>query len=84
MKDVRCLICMYKGLIVVGTNNDVIYQARGEERQVQLCYTHSVELFKMGQQNFMIKYRENFKNFESDRVLFTSFAPGRGGSILPY
>jgi hypothetical protein len=84
MKDVRCLVCMYKGLIVVGTNSDVIYQGKGDERKVQLCYHHSVELFKMGQTNFMSKYRENFHNFEADKALFSSFAPSRIALSLLY
>ena len=55
MQERRCFVCMYKGLIVIGTNSDVIYHKAGDEKPIQLCYYHSVELFKMGQSNFMLK-----------------------------
>ena len=54
----------------VGTNNDIIYQG-SEEKRIQLCYSHSVELYKNGQSKFMKKYRENFTEMEFDSAIFS-------------
>ena len=64
---------MYKGLIKIGTSTDVIYRG-SEEKHIQLCYSHSVELFKDGQIKFLNKYRENFHDIELDSAVF---APGK-------
>jgi hypothetical protein len=46
---------------VVGTERDLLYDSRGQTMKIPLCYSHSVELFKNGQTNFIAKYEENFK-----------------------
>jgi hypothetical protein len=71
---------MYQGLIKVGTNNDTIYDGR-DERYVQLCYSHSVELFKTGQQKFMRKYKDNFNDIVFDEAIFSSRSRQRQKSI---
>jgi hypothetical protein len=55
----------------VGTNTDCIYTGP-EERHIQLCYSHSVELFRTGQKKFMAKYHENFSSMEFDSLSFAS------------
>jgi hypothetical protein len=64
MKDERCLICKYLGdHSHKELSRDRIYRERGTDLMVLLCYGHSWELFRMGQRNFLAKYRENFMMF---------------------
>ncbi len=71
MEIKRCFVCMYQGLMKVGTNTDSIYSG-SDERHIQLCYSHSVELFRTGQKKFMTKYRENFTSMEFDTIDFSN------------
>jgi hypothetical protein len=64
MKDSRCVICKY-----IGDNNEKkvtqekIYRNSGKDISVLLCYSHSWELFRLGQKNFLETYKENFMQF---------------------
>lgn len=78
MEVKRCFICMYKGLIIVGTNDDVIFKG-SQEKHVRLCYSHSVELYKFGQFRFVEKYAEQFSSLEIDTAVFSP-AGSRNGS----
>ena len=60
MKDNRCFICKFNQEETLKVNDDVIYDNRGNARSVPLCYSHSVELFKSGQNCFVVRYRELF------------------------
>lgn len=52
-----CNICKNQGKHLAADCQDVIYHPRSETTVIHLCYTHSVELFKMGQTNFVSKYK---------------------------
>lgn len=76
MKDKRCFICKYQGKQNVDTSFNQIYGERDRSLSILLCYNHSVELFKTGQTNFMIKYRPNFTGFhgiEDDKQAMNFF-----------
>ncbi len=42
------------------TNDDILYDGKGQARSIPLCYGHSVEFFKVGQKAFIKKYRPIF------------------------
>ncbi|MFP5386559.1 MAG: hypothetical protein ACLGHN_10800 [Bacteriovoracia bacterium] len=80
MKDNRCFICKFKEDYKPKTNDDVIYDARGNSMTLPLCYGHSVELFKTGQKSFINKHRFIFSGHfgvESDLELVNYFSPAR-------
>lgn len=56
----KCLICKFHGKSTPSVSLSTIYQA-GQNNHINLCYSHSVEFFKMGQVKFMLKYRNDFK-----------------------
>ena len=61
MKDNRCFLCKYSGNQELGTFESVLFGKKGKSLAIRLCYTHGVELFKVGQTNFALKYSDNFK-----------------------
>ncbi len=77
MKDKRCFICKYQGQTNVDTYKDVIFKKSGSKHlTIPLCYSHSVQLFKMGQTNFMLIYKPNFSDyygFEDDDAVISYF-----------
>jgi hypothetical protein len=76
MKDVRCFICKFCELETVKTNDDILYDGKGQARSLPLCYGHSVEFFKSGQKAFIRKYRQIFMGkygVESDMELVDYF-----------
>ncbi len=78
MKDNRCFICKFKQENIPKTNDDVIYDARGNSKVIPLCYGHSVELFKTGQKAFLSKHRHIFTGsfgLENDLELMDYFNP---------
>lgn len=80
MKDNRCFICKFKQDYSPKTNDDLIYDARGNTMTIPLCYGHSVELFKFGQKSFLNKHKHIFNgNFglENDMELMTYFNTGK-------
>ncbi len=80
MKDNRCFICKFRQLATTISNHDAIYDGEGNGRLIGLCYAHSVELFKVGQRNFILRHRNVFANsfgFEEDSDLVSAFKQGR-------
>jgi hypothetical protein len=80
MEDNRCFICKFLQQTKTISNHDAIYDSSGKERLIGLCYSHSVELFKVGQSNFMLRHRSVFTNtfgFEADSDLVNAFRQGR-------
>jgi hypothetical protein len=80
MKDNRCFICKYCQLETLKVKDDLIYDARGNSTTIPLCYSHSVELFKIGQKSFLTKHRNLFMgNFgvENDLELMSYFSTAR-------
>lgn len=70
MKDKDCFICGSQANTQRETFQNKLYSPRGKGLTISLCYNHSIELFKMGQATFMLKYKWNFTNFygfEEDR-----------------
>lgn len=56
----KCLVCKFQGKNVASAATSTIYQP-GQNQYIHLCYSHSVEFFKMGQVKFMLKYRNDFR-----------------------
>ena len=56
MKIKCCEACKSQGKKNSGYHLDAIYSSNGQPNFVRLCYPHSVELFKGGQENFISKY----------------------------
>ncbi len=79
MKDKICPICKYYGRITWGDQSDSLFNERNEVK-IHLCYSHSVDLFKKGQANFILKYREVFKGY--DLLSDDSFAKAKTSSIF--
>ncbi len=82
MKDNRCFICKFKQLDTPKTNDDLIYDPKGNTAVISLCYVHSVELFKSGQKVFLQRHRHIFTgNFgvENDLELMNYFNPSDSG-----
>jgi hypothetical protein len=61
MKDTRCFLCKYSGFDELNTAVNLLYTRRGKALNINLCFTHGLELFKMGQTNFALKYGNHFK-----------------------
>lgn len=78
MKDKRCFLCKYSGEQELSTGESVLYGRKGKTFSIKLCYNHGVELFKIGQINFTLKYSHHFQerygvNEDDDLVnLFTT------------
>lgn len=61
MKDKRCFICKFQGKVADNnTHINHIHAQNGEDIKINLCWSHSVEFFKMGQVGFFHKYRSDF------------------------
>lgn len=78
MHDKICPICKYYGRITWGNHSDNIFRER-QALRIYLCYYHSVDLFKVGQANFLVKYREVFRDY--DLMTPTSFSQPRVGGF---
>lgn len=63
MKDKRCFICKYQGKINMETTPNQLFGNKDKNTTILLCYGHSVELFKSGQTNFVLKYKPNFVHY---------------------
>ncbi len=80
MKDNRCFICKFRQQTTTIAFYDTIYDGEGNGRLIGLCYSHSVELFKVGQRNFILRHRNVLANtfgFEEDSALVSAFKQGR-------
>lgn len=53
----KCIACSSEGRSIAANQTDYVYGKDNGSTSIRLCYTHSVELFKTGQTNFVIKYR---------------------------
>lgn len=78
MKDKRCFVCKYmqKQTLSSSSGMNNIYDSLGQTVNIPLCYSHSIELFKHGQVNFIAKYEDNFKGhygFENDQSYIDHF-----------
>lgn len=61
MKDKRCFICKFqRNLTEHSTHVNHIYAQNGDDISINLCWSHSVEFFKLGQVSFFIKYKADF------------------------
>jgi hypothetical protein len=70
MNNEKCLVCKFHGKSSPSVSASTIYQSRQNQR-IHLCYSHSVEFFKMGQVKFMLKYQHDFQEHGfSDKDLF--------------
>jgi hypothetical protein len=56
----KCLICKFHGKNTPSVSTSTIYQA-SQNQYIHLCYSHSVEFFKMGQVKFVLKYQHDFR-----------------------
>lgn len=56
----KCLVCKFQGKSNPSVAASTIYQP-GQNQHIHLCYSHSVEFFKLGQVKFMLKYQHDFK-----------------------
>ncbi len=80
MKDKRCFICKYQGITNLETVSSQIFGTntrKGRSLTIPLCYSHSVQLFKIGQTNFMLMYKANFSAYrgteEEDDMIISYF-----------
>ena len=72
----KCLVCKFHGKHTPSVALSTIYQA-GQNQHIHLCYSHSVEFFKIGQVKFMLKYRHDFREHGfSDKDMFQSSTLG--------
>lgn len=79
----KCTACKSLGKTTYANHKDYIYQNGSEATSINLCYGHSVELFKTGQSTFVLKYQPESVEFDvqpkdvSDRLsnyfVFNSF-----------
>lgn len=71
----KCLVCKFFGKNTASVAVSTIYQS-GQNQHIHLCYSHSVEFFKMGQVKFMLKYQHDFRQHGiSDKDLFQRTDP---------
>jgi|GEM_PF-3511724 len=57
MKDSRCFVCKYVNPKSERVEfNGVLYNHAGESCSINLCWSHSVKFFKMGQFKFFNSY----------------------------
>lgn len=61
--DKICPICKFFGRIAWGEYKNTFYMGK-HDQSLHLCYGHSVDLFKIGQKNFMVKYDRAFRDFD--------------------
>jgi hypothetical protein len=54
----NCVACQSVGVDSPGEHKDFVYGTRKGSTTIRLCYGHSVEFFKTGQSNFVLKYRD--------------------------
>jgi hypothetical protein len=68
----ECEVCSSAGRISFAEDVGHVYQENGKSQSIDLCYYHSVELFKIGQLKFIMKH--GFKD------LTKAAASGKPGS----
>jgi hypothetical protein len=80
MKDSKCLVCKFRDSDIPKVRDDLIYDAKGNSILLPLCYSHSVDLFKVGQISFIMKYKKVFSGtfgIEKESDLVNFFKPYR-------
>jgi len=63
MNDKLCLICRASGKLIKATCKDTIFRG-SKDQYLDLCYLHSLELFKRGQTKFLFRYQPMLKGFD--------------------
>lgn len=71
-----CEACQNIGVYNSGHHLDSIFKANSQAQMIRLCYGHSVELWKIGQRNFINKYGEN--------LIDNSFRPEKNSRLKNY
>lgn len=61
----KCTACKSLGKNTYANQKDFIYQNGSEATPINLCYGHSVELFKTGQSIFVMKYKPESLDFDA-------------------
>jgi hypothetical protein len=61
----KCTACKSLGINSYANHKDYIYQNGSESTSINLCYGHSVELFKTGQSIFVLKYKPESIEFDN-------------------
>lgn len=61
----KCTACKSLGKNTSAYYKDFIYQNGSEATPINLCYGHSVELFKTGQSTFVLKYKPDVVEYEA-------------------
>jgi hypothetical protein len=69
MNRERCLICSFHGKSSLEVTPNYLYNATNMQT-IHLCYNHSVEFFKIGQTNFLTKYKYGFNEHGLDTNKF--------------
>lgn len=77
MNHERCTVCEHYGKIRVGHNLDLIFQKDGKQKVIPLCWSHSVELFKIGQKVFLTKYEGSLASYHLDSNVLYEHFPAR-------
>ena len=74
MSDRECTICKHYGRpteLPEDLEKEILYDDVGSPVKVNLCRTHSVELFKSGQKKFLVKhYKILVEIISSDEMKF--------------
>lgn len=81
MNKEHCLVCKFHGIKSEDAVENYLYQY-GSAMCIHLCYVHSLELFKSGQTQFLMKHYEHFSSHGLDPDRFfekrvNSFNPFR-------
>lgn len=74
MNRERCLICSFHGKSSLEVTPNYLYSATSMQT-IHLCYKHSVEFFKIGQTNFLTKYKQGFNEHGLDTNKFFETKP---------
>ncbi|MBY0516264.1 MAG: hypothetical protein K2P81_05115 [Bacteriovoracaceae bacterium] len=59
MADNRCFLCKFLGDHTTDTSKNYLYLEHDRKVAINLCHSHSVELFKNGQESYFKKYRKS-------------------------
>ena len=80
MADSRCFLCKFLGNHSTDTNKSYLYMENDKKVAINLCRSHSIELFKSGQLFFFNKYKHIFEGMygnEADEELIEIFKKGK-------
>jgi hypothetical protein len=75
----KCAVCEHMGRLRVGDHLDLIFQTGNRQKVIPLCWSHSVELFKLGQTQFLIKFDGALDHLNLDpQMVYNSFKLNEG------